>query len=84
MSVALDKPIKREVRINGEPHTLTLDADGVTIVRKGARKGFTVTWASLVEGSPQMQLDLLRSIQAARPPAERASRDDRRPAKKRA
>lgn len=84
MSVPLDKPIKRQVEITGEPYTLTLDADGVTIVRKGARKGFSVTWASLVEGSPQMQLDLLRSLRATQRPEAVKPEEDRRPVKKRA
>ena len=67
MPAPLDKPIRREVRIEGNPYTLTLDADGVTVVRKGGRKGFTVTWASLVEGDPQRQLDLMRSLEAVQP-----------------
>jgi hypothetical protein len=86
MVAALDKPIKREVLIEGEPYTLTLDADGVTVVRKRARKGFTVTWASLVEGNPQRQLDLLRSleaIQAKRAPAQGPPQTAPRPVKKR-
>lgn len=64
MAIPLDKPIRREVSIEGNPYTLTLDGDGVTVVKKGGRKGFTVTWASLVEGDPQRQLDLLRSLEA--------------------
>lgn len=64
MATPLDKPIRREVSIEGNPYTLTLDGDGVTVVKKGGRKGFTVTWASLVEGDPQRQLDLLRSVEA--------------------
>ena len=67
MPALLDTPIKREVRIEDQPYTLTLDGDGVTVVRKGARKGFTVTWASLVEGDPQRQLDLMRSLEAVQP-----------------
>lgn len=65
MAAILDKQIKREVQIEGVAYTLKLDGEGVTVVRKGARKGFTVTWASLVEGSPQRQLDLIRSLEAA-------------------
>lgn len=64
MPMLLDRPIKREVSIAGEPHTLTLGPDSVTIVRKGRRKGVCVTWASLVEGTPQLRLDLARSIEA--------------------
>lgn len=64
MTTRLDTPIKREVTIGGELYTLTLGPESVDIVRKGSRKGVHVTWASLLEGSPQLQRDLLRSIQA--------------------
>lgn len=64
MPMLLDRPIKREVTIAGEPYTLTLGPESVTIVRKGRRKGQCVTWASLVEGTPQLRLDLARSIEA--------------------
>ena len=91
MPALLDTPIKREVRIEDQPYTLTLDGDGVTVVRKGARKGFTVTWASLVEGDPQRQLDLMRSLEAVQSqgaaapalPAPLAARPVPRPVKKR-
>ncbi len=84
MPTALDKPIRREVLIEGEPYTLTLDAEGVTVTRKGARKGVSVTWASLVEGDPQRQLDLLRSLEAVQSDALRADPGPARPVKKRA
>ena len=56
MTVPLDKPIKRQVEIDGKPYTLTLGPESVTIVRKGARKGPCVTWASLLEGTPQLRM----------------------------
>ena len=64
MTVALDKPIKRQVEIDGKSYTLTLGPESVTIVRKGARKGPCVTWASLLEGTPQLRNALARSIDA--------------------
>jgi hypothetical protein len=74
MTVPLDKPIKRQVEIDGKPYTLTLGPESVTIVRKGARKGPCVTWASLLEGTPQLRHALVKSIEAAameNPPRER-------------
>ena len=66
MTTRLDTPIKREVTIGGELYTLTLGPESVDIVRKGARKGVHVTWESLLEGSPQLQRDLLLSLAAAK------------------
>lgn len=83
MAAILDKQIKREVQIEGVAYTLRLDGEGVTVVRKGARKGFTVTWASLVEGSPQRQLDLIRSLEAVRPPRSPTPEPASRPVKMR-
>jgi len=74
MTVILDKPIKRQVEIDGKAYTLTLGPESVTIVRKGARKGPCVTWASLLEGTPQLRHALVRSIEAMAA--------ERRPAKK--
>jgi len=74
MTVILDKPIKRQVEIDGKAYTLTLGPESVTIVRKGARKGPCVTWASLLEGTPQLRHALVRSIEAMA--------GERRPAKK--
>lgn len=64
MTVVLDKPIRRQVDIGGTQYTLTLGPESVTIVRKGARKGPCVTWASLLEGTPQLQRALVQSIEA--------------------
>lgn len=62
MTVVLDKPIRRQVDIDGKPYTLTLGPESVMIVRKGARKGPSVTWASLVDGTTQLQHALAQSI----------------------
>jgi hypothetical protein len=44
----LEKPIKREVVIDGEPYTVTLSPLGVRLVRKGFRKGRAVSWRALL------------------------------------
>ena len=33
----LDKPMRREVLVDGQPYTLTLDPDGLKLVAKGKR-----------------------------------------------
>ena len=46
----LDKPLKREVQIDEQAYTLTIDPDGLTLVPKGKRKGLALRWADLVSG----------------------------------
>jgi len=48
MPTPLEKPIKRELVIDGEPYTVTLSPLGVRLVRKGFRKGRAVSWRTLL------------------------------------
>jgi hypothetical protein len=48
MPTKLQKPIRREVDIDGEPYTVTIAPDGLKLTRKGFRKGSEVSWRSLV------------------------------------
>lgn len=47
MTVKLEKPIRREIEIDGVPYTVTVAPDGVRLTRKGFRKGAEVTWREL-------------------------------------
>lgn len=62
MTTRLDKPLKREVDVNGIPFTVTLAPDGVTIVPKGKRKGTSLTWEQLVRGDVTLSQDLKDSV----------------------
>ena len=46
----LDKPLRREVAIGDTAYTLTIDPDGLKLIKKGHRNGVTVRWADLVGG----------------------------------
>lgn len=48
MPLPLGKPLKREVSIDGVPHTVTVSPLGVRLVRKGFRKGHAVSWRRLL------------------------------------
>ncbi|HEY0661832.1 MAG TPA: hypothetical protein VGD21_11010 [Lysobacter sp.] len=50
MTTKLDKPIRREIVINDQPYTLTIDAEGLKLVEKGRRKGQELRWQDLVGG----------------------------------
>ncbi|HET8656422.1 MAG TPA: hypothetical protein VFL93_12955 [Longimicrobiaceae bacterium] len=57
MSIKLEKPIRREVEIDGEPYTVTLTPDGVRLARKRFRSGVALSWKELwksaVRGEPR-------------------------------
>ena len=47
MATKLDKTIRRELEIDGEPFTLTISPAGVRLTRKRFRSGVAVSWKSL-------------------------------------
>ncbi len=58
----LDKPLKRELKIKGKPHVLTVDPDGFKLTKKGRRKGIEIRWADLVSGDAAMSVALNASL----------------------
>jgi hypothetical protein len=58
----LDKPLKREVKIKGKPHVLTVDPDGLKLTLKGRRKGIELKWAALASGEAAMAAALNASL----------------------
>ncbi|MBH1492464.1 hypothetical protein [Stenotrophomonas muris] len=59
----LDKPLRRELDIDGRPHTLTVDPEGFKLVEKGRRKGITLRWQDLVSGDAALATALQASLQ---------------------
>ena len=50
MTTKVQKPFKRELEVNGEKYTLTIDGEGFKLVAKGRRKGVELKWESIVNG----------------------------------
>jgi hypothetical protein len=48
MSTKLDKPIRREIEIEGERFTLVVGPDGLRLTRKRYRSGLAVSWKALM------------------------------------
>jgi hypothetical protein len=46
----LDKPLKRQITIDGKSYTLALDAEGFKLTEKGRRLGTNVAWKDVVNG----------------------------------
>jgi len=66
MTTRLDKPLKREVNVNGETYTLTIAPEGLRLVLKGKRKGYELAWKDLVSGQAALAVALNASLEQAR------------------
>ena len=62
MMTPLDKPLRRELDIDGQPYTLIVDPEGLKLVEKGRRKGITLRWQDLVSGDAALAAALQASL----------------------
>lgn len=67
MATRLDKPIKREVEIEGRTYMVTISPEGVKVVEKGKRKGLTLSWTAFVSGDAALAAALRASLDALPP-----------------
>ena len=62
MATKLDKPLKREIEIEGKPYMLTIDPQGLKLVPKGHRKGHEIAWKDVVSGEAALAASLNASL----------------------
>lgn len=67
MATKLDKPIKRELEIDGRAYMVTVSPEGVKVVEKGKRKGHEISWIALVSGDAAIAAELRASLDALPP-----------------
>jgi len=65
MATKLEKPIRREILIEGQPWMLTLTPDGFKLVPKGKRKGLEFAWRSFASGDAALATALNASLKEA-------------------
>jgi hypothetical protein len=58
----LDKPLRRELEIDGRLYTLTVDPAQLKLVEKGRRKGIELAWRDLVNGDAALATALQASL----------------------
>lgn len=63
MTTKLEKPLRRELEIDGKLYTLTIDAAGLKLVEKGRRKGDALRWQDLVSGDAALSAALSASLE---------------------
>ena len=66
MATKLDKPLRREVKIDGKLYMLTIAPLGMKLVPKGKRKGQELAWEAFVNGEAALAQALNASMQQAR------------------
>ena len=67
MTTKLEKELKREIDVDGKHYTVTLSPVGLKIAEKGHRKGYELTWKSILTGEHSLTADLGKSVEAAEP-----------------
>jgi hypothetical protein len=50
MTTKLDKTIRREIEIDGEPFTVAISPDGIRLTKKRFRSGRALSWRALWRG----------------------------------
>ena len=66
MTTKLDKDLKREIVVKGEPYVLTISPQGLKLVPKGKRKGLDLAWKDLVSGDAALAVALRASLDQSR------------------
>ncbi len=63
MATKLEKAVRREVAIEGQPYMVTISPEGVKIVPKGKRNGIELAWKALISGDAALSAALNASVQ---------------------
>ena len=62
MATKLDKSLKREVDIEGQPYMLTIHPGGLKLVPKGKRNGHEIAWKDIISGDAALATALNASL----------------------
>ena len=64
MTTRLEKPLRREIELDGQAYTLTVAPEGLKLVPKGKRNGVEIAWKDLVSGEAALATALNASLKA--------------------
>ena len=62
MATKLDKTLKREIDVEGNPYMLSISPEGLKLVPKGKRNGLEIAWKDLVSGEAALATALNASL----------------------
>ena len=57
MATKLDKTLKREIDIDGQPYMVAISPEGVKLTQKGFRKGPELSWKQILHGGESAASD---------------------------
>lgn len=66
MATKLEKPLKRELVIDGEPYILMIHPEGLKLTQKGRRKGLELSWKAMLSGEAGLAAALNASLEQAK------------------
>jgi hypothetical protein len=62
MAAKIEKPLKYELDVNGEPYVLVISPGGLKLVPRGKRNGLELSWQDLVSGEAALAAALNASL----------------------
>ncbi len=75
MTTRLEKTIKRELTLKGQPYIVAISPEGLKLTLKGRRKGLELTWEALAGGDAALAVALNASLEQMSSPSPTASSD---------
>ena len=63
MATKLEKPLKRELNLEGEPYIVVISPEGLKVTQKGRRKGLELSWKDLLSGDAALASALRASVE---------------------
>lgn len=67
MATKLEKPLKRELNLDGEPYIVVISPEGLKVTQKGRRKGLELSWKDLLSGDAGLASALRASVENPNP-----------------
>ena len=67
MATKLEKPLKRELNLDGEPYIVVISPEGLKVTQKGRRKGLELSWKDLLSGDAALASALRASVENPNP-----------------
>lgn len=75
MTTRLEKTIKRELTLKGQPYIVAISPEGLKLTLKGRRKGLELKWEALASGDAALAVALNASVEQMSSPSPAASSD---------
>lgn len=73
MTTRLEKTIKRELTLKGQPYIVAISPEGLKLTLKGRRKGLELTWEALASGDAALAAALNASVEQVSPSSATSS-----------